>query len=78
MLYEVITIAVEAMKAGAYDYLTKPLALEKLKLVLDKAVFEERRDNVLSYYQGREASDSGLTKLIGSWSDLDLWNALHP
>jgi len=59
-------IAVQAMKAGAYDYLTKPLALEKLKLVLDKAVGEEKRDSVLSYYQDREASDSGLTKLIGS------------
>jgi len=58
-------LAVDAMKAGAYDYLTKPLALEKLKLVLDKAAGEQKRDSVLSYYQSRKASDSGLAKLIG-------------
>jgi DNA-binding NtrC family response regulator len=59
-------IAVDAMKAGAYDYFTKPLSLEKLTLVLDKAVADKKRDNMLSYYHNREAGDSGLAKLIGS------------
>ena len=35
-------IAVDAMKAGAYDYLTKPLVLGKLKLVLDKLTGDAR------------------------------------
>ncbi len=30
--------AVEAMKRGAYDYTTKPVALEELKLIVDKAL----------------------------------------
>lgn len=33
-----VPVAVDAMKAGAYDYLTKPLALSELKLLLDKAI----------------------------------------
>ena len=34
--------AVEALKAGAYDYLAKPFDVDELKIVLEKAV--ERRD----------------------------------
>ncbi|MBI2960390.1 MAG: response regulator, partial [Betaproteobacteria bacterium] len=45
-----IDLAVEAMKAGAYHYITKPIALSKLRLVLEKAVHDERRDQALSYY----------------------------
>src|SRR6201993_1839467 len=30
--------AVEAMKEGAYDYLTKPIDIERLKILLDKIV----------------------------------------
>ena len=35
-------IAVDAMKAGAYDYLTKPVALGKLKIILEKMLGQER------------------------------------
>ena len=31
-------LAVDAMKAGAHDYLTKPLVLAKLKIVLEKTL----------------------------------------
>lgn len=57
--------AVEAMKAGASDYLTKPVALAELKLVVDKALEACRQEQRLSFYQQREARDSGLTGLIG-------------
>jgi DNA-binding NtrC family response regulator len=33
-----VETAVEAMKAGAYDYLTKPVDLQRLKILLDKIV----------------------------------------
>ncbi|MBO4300281.1 MAG: sigma-54-dependent Fis family transcriptional regulator [Desulfovibrio sp.] len=33
-----VSSAVEALKAGAYDYLTKPLAFDALKLALDRAL----------------------------------------
>jgi DNA-binding NtrC family response regulator len=58
-----IELAVEAMRAGAYDFLTKPVSLAKLKLLLERALGEERRDEVLSYYQKREAE--GLDRLVG-------------
>ena len=35
--YGDIDSAVEAMKAGAYDYITKPFTLERLELVIEKA-----------------------------------------
>ncbi|MGC8766003.1 MAG: sigma-54-dependent transcriptional regulator [Brevinematia bacterium] len=37
--------AVEAMKRGAYDFLTKPVNLEKLVLVLKRAIEESKRKN---------------------------------
>ncbi|MCP4754620.1 MAG: sigma-54-dependent Fis family transcriptional regulator [Proteobacteria bacterium] len=36
--YSSIEIAVEAIKKGAYDYLTKPLDFDKLKLIMERAV----------------------------------------
>lgn len=35
-------VAIDAMKAGAHDYLTKPLVLAKLKIVLEKTLGQER------------------------------------
>lgn len=63
-----VQIAVQAMKAGAYDYLSKPLGLSELKLLLDKAVEHTRMEGALSYYHGREASASDLSKLLGEAS----------
>ncbi|MFZ5510834.1 MAG: sigma-54-dependent transcriptional regulator [Pseudomonadota bacterium] len=60
-----VELAVEAMKAGAYDFLTKPVSLGKLKLLLEKALGEERKDQALSYYRSRDASDAGMDKLLG-------------
>src|SRR5213595_2976631 len=39
-----VETAVEAMKEGAYDYLTKPIDLKRLKILLDKIV--ERLETV--------------------------------
>ena len=39
--YGTIDSAVEAVRAGAFDYLTKPIATQKLLLTVDRAV--ERR-----------------------------------
>jgi len=60
-----VETAVEAMKAGAYDFLTKPIVLGKLKLLLDKALGEQRRESALSYYHDRDAQSAGLDKLLG-------------
>ena len=60
-----VEMAVEAMKAGAFDFLTKPVALSKLRLLLDKAIGETRRDSALSYYQKRDAQSAGTGGLLG-------------
>ena len=46
--YGSIDLAVKAMKAGACNFVTKPIAVGKLRLMLEEAVDEERRDQALS------------------------------
>ena len=60
-----VEMAVDAMKAGAFDFLTKPVALGKLRLLLDKAMGQTRRDSALNYYQKRDAQIATLDALLG-------------
>jgi DNA-binding NtrC family response regulator len=61
-----VQTAVEAMKAGAWDYLTKPVALGELKLLVAKALGQGRLEETLSYYQGRDARQGGLDAIVGA------------
>ncbi|HGG59087.1 MAG TPA: sigma-54-dependent Fis family transcriptional regulator [Gammaproteobacteria bacterium] len=66
-------LAVDAMKAGAYDYLSKPLALSELKLLLERAIGQQRTEGQLSYFHGRDASRSDIDRIVGeSHAMLDL------
>ena len=58
-------VAVEAMKAGAYDYLIKPVILSELKLRVEKLVGQEKRDEELTYHRRKIAAEGGLDHLIG-------------
>ena len=60
------TVAVEAMKAGAHDYLIKPVILGELKLRLEKLVGEEHREEELTYHRKKVAAEGGLDHLIGN------------
>ena len=60
-----IDLAVQAMQAGAYHFITKPIALSKLRIILEKAVSDERRDQALSYYQHRAGGGTDLANLLG-------------
>ena len=55
-----LTTAVEAMKLGAYDYLTKPFNLNELSLVIEKAYEKKklRRENLLLKTQIRRQSET--------------------
>ena len=46
--YGSIDLAVKAMRAGACHFVTKPVAVGKLRLMLEEAVEDERRDQALS------------------------------
>jgi DNA-binding NtrC family response regulator len=57
--------AVQAMKAGAYDYVLKPASLAELHLLLERAVGASRIEQALQFHQQRQASGAGLAALIG-------------
>ena len=58
-------IAVQAMKAGANDYLSKPLALGELKIVVDKAAGQQQLENTLSYYRAKDSAEGSIESLLG-------------
>jgi two-component system response regulator AtoC len=60
-----VEMAVEAMKLGAADFLTKPVVLSKLKLVIEKVLNVERTEQALAYYRARDSGASGIAQLIG-------------
>jgi two-component system response regulator AtoC len=60
-----VQTAVDAMKGGAYDYVTKPVALSELKILIDKALGQERLESALSYYNSRTSAGDGLNTLLG-------------
>ncbi|HEX5635075.1 MAG TPA: sigma-54 dependent transcriptional regulator, partial [Gemmatimonadales bacterium] len=51
--------AVEAVKLGAFDYVKKPVDLEELKLLADRAREQSQLRQELSYYRRRAAQESG-------------------
>src|SRR3989441_12015679 len=61
-----VETAVEAMKEGAYDYLTKPIDIQRLKILLDKIVerLETMREVKTLRRQLRESGTFG--SLIGN------------
>jgi len=66
--------AVEAIKVGAYDYLSKPFELEELDLAINKSLRTlelERVEQIQAYKNNKE---SGETVLVGSQSGLSgIW-----
>jgi two-component system, NtrC family, response regulator AtoC len=52
--------AVQAVKAGATDYLTKPFALDELLHLVDSVTERTRMRDELAYHRSRAASSSGL------------------
>jgi DNA-binding NtrC family response regulator len=59
-----LRIAVEAMKATAFDYVSKPVVLSELRALIAKAIDEERRDEAIAHTQ-RAAGGTGLAAIIG-------------
>lgn len=69
-------LAVDAMKAGAHDYLIKPLVLGKIKMVLDKIVGEVRVGQELDYYRKKQAGEGGIEQLVGESTPMLLLKGL--
>ncbi|HWP23236.1 MAG TPA: sigma-54 dependent transcriptional regulator [Candidatus Binatia bacterium] len=57
--------AVEAMKGGAFDYLSKPLDLEELRLVVTKALHSVRQTQELDYLRSRADKENPHREIVG-------------
>jgi two-component system response regulator AtoC len=62
--------AVEAMKLGAFDYLTKPLDLDELRVVVEKALAHLRMGRELSYLKAQSEKGGHLAEILGDSSPM--------
>jgi len=63
--YSSVETAVETLKAGAYDYLTKPLDFETLKITLERAIEHVSLKTENQRLKDRLRTDFDIQKLIG-------------
>ncbi len=63
--YSSVDTAVEALKFGAYDYLTKPLDFEELKLTMERALEHSRLKVENQHLKERLSADYELRNIIG-------------
>ena len=61
--------AVEAMKLGAYDYVTKPFKLEEIKLTIANALERKRRERGFESFIGKSRQMSELLEVIRKTAD---------
>lgn len=50
--YADMETAIEALKAGAYDYISKPIELDQFKIVLDRGLEKQRLLEQLNFSKG--------------------------
>jgi DNA-binding NtrC family response regulator len=60
-----VRLAVDAMKAGAFDYLSKPVVLSELTLLIDRAIGQNRTEGQLHYFREKQATAGSLDQIIG-------------
>ncbi|MEH6579058.1 MAG: sigma-54 dependent transcriptional regulator [Amphritea sp.] len=53
-----IKVAVEAVKSGAFDFISKPFDLNELKLLILRCLERQRLDSEVSFYRQRASSSS--------------------
>lgn len=63
-----VTLAVDAMKAGSMDLLTKPVTLASLHEVVQRALAERGERRALALYRQRDAREASLEALVGESS----------
>jgi two-component system response regulator AtoC len=57
--------AVEAMRAGASDYLNKPINRDELSFVIDRCLDDANRRAELEYYRRRDLAESAAHGIVG-------------
>ena len=69
--YSTVSTAVAAMKGGAFDYLTKPLDLEEVWLVIQRAWEAQRVRGELTYLRERTGHAAPVESLLGASPVID-------
>jgi len=73
-----VDTAVEAMKAGAYDYITKPVDPDDLVLTLRKAVERRQLRRQVAYLQKEIAQQAGLGHIVAASPEMQqIMNLVH-
>ncbi len=63
--YGSIDTAIQAIRLGAYDYITKPFDLETIVLSVNNALEASRLKKEVTYFRSQENVRSGLHRIIG-------------
>lgn len=63
--YASVSTAVDALKSGAYDYLTKPLDIEELKILVSKALRQRQLEQENVYLRERLGDRFDFSNIIG-------------
>jgi len=66
-----VNAAVEAMRCGASDYLTKPFAMDELSTVLDRAAASHLTDTATRQLRERLRLSQGLGAMIGRSGEME-------
>jgi len=61
-----VSTAVEAMKAGAFDYVQKPFEIEEMEVKIEKALELRRLQNQLDYLRHTQSDIYDFERIIGS------------
>jgi DNA-binding NtrC family response regulator len=61
-----VAVAVEAMKSGAYDYLTKPINPDELVLLIRRAIESQKKDKEIDNLRRQLDQKFGLDQIVGN------------
>jgi two-component system, NtrC family, response regulator HydG len=68
--YASVSTAVEALRSGAYDYLTKPLDIDELKILINKALRHQQLEKENIYLREQLKDRFDFSKIIGQSSEM--------
>jgi DNA-binding NtrC family response regulator len=66
-----VQTAVEAMKAGAFDYVQKPFEIEEMEVKIDKAIEMRRMQHQIDYLRHAQGDIYDFDRIIGSSGALE-------
>ncbi len=64
--YATVDTAIEAMKLGAYDYIAKPFNIDRIELVIERALERSRLIDENNYLRGELREKYGFDNIIGN------------